>query len=416
MSFLYSALRSKPFPTGYPENRTPVTADVLEAGLILGFCILTFCFFIVLPGVRRKGTFFVRTMVSLFIGAFILLCNFGQEWEYSKIQATTPYRAFSDVQLKAHIEVKIGLRSVNITLRNVTHADDKVDYNERFTWAWDQGRLGFGPQGKAGSRRTEHILFFSLAGHYNQDFRAAQVRGAPFPILWIAEYFTFDGEGIRFGRHYRTAGWYTHILLWTAFPLWLLSNIVFLMVLWYGAYLLLMTAACLLAGSTVYATVRNSIPLEIPFYYEDQLVVLKTHYGWCFWMNLINGILCAFVGLAVLFMDLRYPEAVASFFGIDVYQEYEEVYTDQVQEATPVAENPSDYGDMGVLRKRVPYSRFRRNSIRKPSPAPRRIPPEDDAPVYANYEARPRRYEPIGEDEESTTASRENILMKTYAR
>lgn len=200
----YSALRDKPFPTLYGENRTAVTADVLEAGLILAFCILTFAFLLLIPGVRggQKLNVLARVLVSLFMGTFILLCNFGQEWEYSKIQATTVYKAFSHHELQAEIEVKIGLRSVNITLRNETvHKEgqgDRVDYNERFTWAWEQGRMGFGPQ----------------AGHYNRDFRDAQVRGTPLPILWIAEYFTFDGEGIRFGRHYRTAGWYTHILLW----------------------------------------------------------------------------------------------------------------------------------------------------------------------------------------------------------
>jgi len=25
---------------------------------------------------------------------------------------------------------------------------EKIDYNERFWWTWDQGRLGFGPYGK----------------------------------------------------------------------------------------------------------------------------------------------------------------------------------------------------------------------------------------------------------------------------
>lgn len=35
------------------------------------------------------------------------------------------------------------------------------------------------------------------------DYRRAQNQGTPYPILWVAEYFTLDGEGIRFGRHYR---------------------------------------------------------------------------------------------------------------------------------------------------------------------------------------------------------------------
>ncbi len=57
-------------------------------------------------------------------------------------------------------------------------------------------------------------MFYISAGEFNQEYRAAQMKGLPYPILWIAEYFTIDGEGIRWGRHYLQAGFYTHILLW----------------------------------------------------------------------------------------------------------------------------------------------------------------------------------------------------------
>lgn len=59
-----------------------------------------------------------------------------------------------------------------------------------------------------------HYLCYILAAEINQEFRAAQYKGLPYPILWVAEYFTFDGEGVRWGRNYRTAGWYTHIMEW----------------------------------------------------------------------------------------------------------------------------------------------------------------------------------------------------------
>lgn len=54
----------------------------------------------------------------------------------------------------------------------------------------------------------------TLAAEIAQEFRAAQLKGLPYPILWVAEYFTFDGEGIRWGRHYRLAGWYAHMMSW----------------------------------------------------------------------------------------------------------------------------------------------------------------------------------------------------------
>lgn len=78
---------------------------------------------------------------------------------------------------------------------------ERINYNEAFRWAdpWAQGRLGFG----------------RFAGRFNREFRADQFRGVPYPIQWIAEYFTLDGEQIRWGRRFRVAGWYTHILLWS---------------------------------------------------------------------------------------------------------------------------------------------------------------------------------------------------------
>jgi hypothetical protein len=51
---LYDAFRDKPFQTAYGENKTAVTVDVLEVGLILAFVLLAFSFFVVLPGFRHR--------------------------------------------------------------------------------------------------------------------------------------------------------------------------------------------------------------------------------------------------------------------------------------------------------------------------------------------------------------------------
>jgi len=83
--------------------------------------------------------------------------------------------------------------------------------------------------------RELNEFVISLAGRFNREYRAAQFRGLPFPILWIAEYFTFDGEGIRWGRHYRQAGWYAHICMW-----WVLHSY-FLLVLSHKSFLVWIT-------------------------------------------------------------------------------------------------------------------------------------------------------------------------------
>lgn len=78
--------------------------------------------------------------------------------------------------------------------------DEVINYNERFRWGdtWQQGRLDFGIYG----------------GQLNQEYRQAKYRGLPYPIAWIAEHFTLDGEQILWYRKFRVAGWYTHIWLW----------------------------------------------------------------------------------------------------------------------------------------------------------------------------------------------------------
>lgn len=51
----FGALRYlRVWPTLYDSLKTPVRVDVLEAGLILAFVMLAFCFYIVLPGIRGK--------------------------------------------------------------------------------------------------------------------------------------------------------------------------------------------------------------------------------------------------------------------------------------------------------------------------------------------------------------------------
>lgn len=99
------------------------------------------------------------------------------------------------------------------------------------------------------------------------------------------DYFIIDGEGFRFGRFYRTAGWYCHILIWTSFATWLVANILFKSVIEYGAYYLGLTGLLQLLANIIWAVVRNANTLVIPF--ED--AELKPKYGFSFWLTLSNG-------------------------------------------------------------------------------------------------------------------------------
>lgn len=124
-----------------------------------------------------------------------------------------------------------------------------------------------------------------LAGRLQQQLRAAQIQGLPLPILWIMDYFVIDGEGFRFGRFYRTAGWYTHIVMWVSFTSWVLANILFRSVIRYGAYFLGLTGISLLSANLLWCVIRNPNPLVIPFEHDT----IRMKYGFSFWLALFTG-------------------------------------------------------------------------------------------------------------------------------
>ncbi|XP_071034974.1 dual oxidase maturation factor 1 [Parasteatoda tepidariorum] len=413
-SGLFQAFREHGRPTYYEDNRWPVTADTVVYGILYGFLAIAFSFYVIIIGIRgaQRIYVFTRVTISLFIGAVILICNFGYGWEYGSLTATTQYKSFVNEHVKANIGLKIGLRGINVTLRGLpqNQLNETINYNERFSWEWSQGKPGFDEE----------------AGKLNQEYRKAQWKGLPYPILWAVEYFTIDEGNFRHGRYYRTAGWYCHIALWLAFPLWLLSNILFFMVIRYGAYFLSLTGGCLLLANVLFCFIRNPVPVELHF----QSKPLVLHYGWCYWLVLFTGILCELLTIIIIFMDLRYPEELSEFFGTDILQDYEDFYVDPVELGLippEIKAGPSpDYGTVSrrpsqevyALRKRTMSSRFQRASQRRPMPTPRdkerlikgQTVRASELPVYENLNL--TRFDPIGEEDEAKDGSFENILLR----
>ncbi|XP_035207012.1 dual oxidase maturation factor 1-like isoform X2 [Stegodyphus dumicola] len=386
-SGLFQALREPGRPTYYEENRWPVTADTVVYGIIYGFLAIAFSMYVAIIGIRgvERVYVFTRVTISLFIGAVILVCNFGYGWEYGSVEALTPYKSFVKQQVKANIGLKVGLRGINVTLKGIPklQINETINYNERFSWEWGQGKPGFGDE----------------AGRLQKEYRAAQRKGLPYPILWTVEYFTIDEGNFRHGRYYRTAGWYCHIALWMAFPLWLLTNILFFMVIRYGAYFLSLTGGCLLLANILFASIRNAVPVEIRF--DSKPLVL--HYGWCFWLVLFTGLLCEVLVVIIIFMDLRFPEEIAVFFGTNILQDYEDYYVDPAQlglippevvagtsSQIDGASQKRSSQEVYTLRKRTMSTRFQRSSQRHPNPMPRQriakgqTKRASELPVYEN--------------------------------
>ncbi|XP_064116982.1 dual oxidase maturation factor 1-like [Macrobrachium nipponense] len=285
-------------------------------------------FYLVIPASSYKLSRTIRVTVFMLLALSIMLCNFGQDWEVGFIRTRTPYKAGTADQIEAEIGVRLGLRSVNITLKGKPQnessslAGEVINYNERFTWVWAQGRPGFGP----------------YAGHIQRDFRAAQQRGSPYPILWVAEYFTFDGEGIRFGRHYRTAGWYSHIVLWAAFPTWVMTVLLFKMVIRYAALAVVLIGVLLVIPVMIWSCFRNPIELEIPF--EDG--ILTTKFGWCFYLALLTGLMCIAIGAVLFGLSVKgYQDKLIDFFGNNPWKLLAEVdYSPTDAENSSVCQTP----------------------------------------------------------------------------
>ncbi|XP_063244374.1 dual oxidase maturation factor 1-like isoform X2 [Bacillus rossius redtenbacheri] len=412
MVCLFDYARPKGFPTTYPELKTAVTVDVLEAGFILAFVILATCLYLIMPGIKGgsyRWNVFIRITLKIIVGAVLMVCNFGQRWETGVVRTNTSYKAGTAEEIVADISVSVGLRSVNITLKRVDEPvrgtaleHETINYNERFWWTWDQGRFGFGP----------------YAGVLQRSFREAQRRGLPLPVLWVADYFTWDGEGLRFGRHYRTAGWYTHICLWTAFPCWILANFFFLSSVRFGAVFTCLMGALQLLASFTWIGIRNSVPLVIPF--EGGEITMR--YGPNFWLTVIGGVVCTLVGLLLLLLDCRFPDEISTFFGIDPLAEYEEYHL-TAEELTVVRRSKNKNSSLNmvtindgktlqrdpfktqpVLKRRATIRLGQKSLYRKPTlddDMYQDVSYEDDAPQYQNLPSRSKQlpYRSIEEED-----------------
>jgi len=287
----------------YPENHTAADVDSIAAGLTLAFVVAGVAF--IPPWTsywrwkkRREFLQFSSVFISLFIGAVILECNYGGEWQVSVINTRAQYTAYNGKVVNGSLGLHIGLRGINVTLvgNPIKQQNETINYNEHFNWEWMQGRHSFGPYG----------------GQFAQSFREHELRGCPIPILDVADSFIPDGEYIHWGRYYRTAGYYGHIMLWLAFCAWLVTNVLFLMNVKMGAKGLIVTGWLMLMANILYAGILryNYNPLLIPF--RDG--ILSPAYGWCFWLCLAVGLFCCVLGILFL-MIMNFPKGAKVFFG-----------------------------------------------------------------------------------------------------
>ncbi|XP_030377586.1 dual oxidase maturation factor 1 [Scaptodrosophila lebanonensis] len=288
----FDAFRDDGGPTLYSfSNRTPVTGDVSIVAVSVLFATFYVAFLVIFPGVRKqKFTTFSTVTLSLFVGLVILITRLGSAWHVAHATIISPYKAFSREKLPARIGTHIGLMHVNVTLTAISIGNwtpPDIDYNERFTW---EG-----------------------ASDMSANYRHALQRGLPFPILTVAEYFSLGREGFSWGGQYRAAGYFASIMLWASLASWLLMNLLLIAVPRYGAYMKALTGALLVITNIGYHCLLPQRPLSI--HLEGGR--LEFHFGWCYWLLLVAGILCFIAGVLISIIDLVWPHTFSTV--LEVY-------------------------------------------------------------------------------------------------
>ena len=229
----------------------------------------------------------ILAVVIALILCTIIVGLFGPDWETGSaaIDPSIVVSAASGVEIgpRARLGILIGTRGFNVTLHAPPAGNERRErlWNEHFSWSAPEWR---------------HRTIVS-------SFQAAIETGIPLPVYDLAEAMTLDSEGIRWGRRYREAGYYTWIFLWTAFAACIFAALVLSIVVYYRnngnsivntdiAYALLLSATFQTAA---WVTWFSLAPKTFP---------MATRYGVSAWVTLAGSII-SFTASGVLFVRAR---------------------------------------------------------------------------------------------------------------
>lgn len=290
----------------YPQQRKAAVFDISTIIVTAVFLTLACSFLLITPGIRGRARLFwtLRVLLSLSVGAAIVVVQFTGDWESGWVQANTSYKSFSPVQVSADIGLHIGLAGLNVTLRGnpVRQINETINYNEHFPW--------------------------SSGADYEHSYSQGLQKGLPSPILYVAEKFSWQSPCAGHGQ-YRIAGHYASAMLWVAFCTWVISNILLSMpVLVYGGYMLLATGAFMIFSLLSFSTVRSSPACLI----HIGSSTLHVAYGGSFWLILAMGLLCLVAGITIVAMHHLSLDLLKTFFDLredkaEEHQEMPEVFS-----------------------------------------------------------------------------------------
>jgi hypothetical protein len=110
-------------------NRTSAIDDIRSVVIYIFIITIFLSFFLILPGIRSgKFSTFLCIITSLLVTSIIVISLNGTTWHVGEAPISAPYKAFSRDRIQGDLGVRIGLQSVNISLKAqkyyILHATD----------------------------------------------------------------------------------------------------------------------------------------------------------------------------------------------------------------------------------------------------------------------------------------------------
>ncbi|XP_067686200.1 dual oxidase maturation factor 1-like isoform X2 [Haliotis asinina] len=288
----FGAFRNRHGFSWYADNPTAATVDVPLAAVTY-FCVLvSVATLIASLGIRGKDRWMtaLRAIYGLAVGSIILVGAYSHSWQTGTVEVTTPYVYRSPQHFRGVVGVHVALHGANVTLI---------------------GKFGGSPH--SGHVAYSEALPWSDYGHEADAFHDFIGRGLPDPILRVVEHLCADAGGLRWGKAFHTSGAFACALLWTSFAFWIVTNILLFSVICYGGYTFTLTGFSMSLTCVVYHVCqpRNSLMIS----YGEH--ILRTHYGWSFWLILVTGVSTFVIGLLIVFLDHVFPKKMAEVMGVD---------------------------------------------------------------------------------------------------
>ncbi|CAD5222372.1 unnamed protein product [Bursaphelenchus xylophilus] len=274
-----------------PSNFGTLTHPCINVRTVIIFLLFVLpyiSFLMILPGVREKRVIsFVTITIQLLVGILIIASLRLPYWSVGDTVMVSQLKAFSTQRHEAKIGLRVGLKSINITMRSVFSGASLLEDNSLKPIAAD-AQLYINEK-------------FTLNGVKDMvtEARAAYEEGLPYPVLKVLEYFRIGEDSFDFGMKYRQAGHYAGALIWFGFALWVWQTVLLLFLPHHYSKVGILCGIAVLIGDIIYA-IMTPEPLNIPFMGKDAgTVFLSTAFGTSFYLSLSAGIISILFNLTL---------------------------------------------------------------------------------------------------------------------